>query len=202
LAARTHSAPQQDRSQATRRRLLDAAVDELVERGYSRLTTGAVAERAGVSRGAQQYHFPNKATLVTEAVLHLESQLHDELSAVASRQPPGRPRVIRALDLVYAQFTGALFSASLELVTAARSDDELRPVVDPALRDVTVGIVRGAHELFGDDVAGHPEFERRLQLAFNTMRGLALLQKLGHPEREVESQWRYARDQLTELLTA
>jgi AcrR family transcriptional regulator len=202
LAARPHTAPQQDRSQATRQRLLDAAVEELVERGYARLTTVGVAERAGVSRGAQQYHFASKATLVTEAVVQLGLQLQGEMTAVTSRQPPGRPRVSRALDLTYAQFTGPLFAASLELVIAARADAELRAVVDPALRDVTVGIVRSAHDLWGDDVADHPDFERRLQLAFNTMRGLALLQKLGHPEREVERQWEYAREQLTELLTA
>ncbi len=202
MSARPRTIPQQDRSQATRQRLLDAAVDELVDWGYARLTTVGVAERAGVSRGAQQYHFPSKAALVTEAVVHLGVQLHTEMAALTGRQPPGRPRVTRALDLTYAQFTGALFAASLELVIAARVDEELRAVVDPALRDVTVGIARSAHDLWGDDVAGHPDFERRLQLAFNTMRGLALLQKLGHPPREVERQWGYAREQLTELLTA
>src|SRR4051794_41791797 len=63
--------PKQARAHATRRRLLDAAVEELVEHGYAGLTTPAVARRAGVSRGAQQNHFPHKATLVAEAVRHL-----------------------------------------------------------------------------------------------------------------------------------
>ena len=110
-------------------------------------------------------------------------------------------RVETALDLIFSQFNGDLFECSLELALAARVDDELRAAVDPAMRDVTVGIARTAHELFGEDIAGHPEFDRRLQMAFSTMRGLGLLRKLGHPEPEVRRQWEYARAQLVELIT-
>ncbi|MFC8454028.1 TetR family transcriptional regulator, partial [Kitasatospora sp. NPDC057223] len=50
----THAAaraPQQDRSRATRRRLLEAAVECLAEVGWNGSTVSVVAERAGVSRG-------------------------------------------------------------------------------------------------------------------------------------------------------
>src|SRR3954465_3588808 len=46
------SEPKQARAHATRRRLLDAAVEELLEHGYVGLTTQAVARRAGASPGA------------------------------------------------------------------------------------------------------------------------------------------------------
>ena len=64
-------ARQQDRSRATQRRLLDATVDCLVEVGWAGTTTTLVAERAGVSRGAQLHHYPTKAALVVAAVEHL-----------------------------------------------------------------------------------------------------------------------------------
>lgn len=44
-------APQQDRSRATRQRLLEAAVESLAEVGYAATTVSVVATRAGVSRG-------------------------------------------------------------------------------------------------------------------------------------------------------
>lgn len=56
-AART---PQQDRSRATRRRLLEAAVECLAELGWNGSTVTVVAERAGVTRGAAQHHFPTR----------------------------------------------------------------------------------------------------------------------------------------------
>ena len=39
--------PKQARSQATRRRLLDAAVEGLTESGYAKLTTASVASNGG-----------------------------------------------------------------------------------------------------------------------------------------------------------
>ncbi len=51
---------QEERSAETRRRLLDATVACLFERGYAGTTTTELARRAGVSRGAQMHHFPKK----------------------------------------------------------------------------------------------------------------------------------------------
>jgi AcrR family transcriptional regulator len=48
---RTHA----ERRETTRLALLDAAVACLMEDGYAALTTRKVAERAGVSQGAQQH---------------------------------------------------------------------------------------------------------------------------------------------------
>ncbi|MGW2845829.1 TetR family transcriptional regulator, partial [Streptomyces sp. NPDC001274] len=42
--------PKQDRSRATRKRLLEAAVACLAEHGWAGSTVSVVAERAGVSR--------------------------------------------------------------------------------------------------------------------------------------------------------
>ncbi|MFF2768616.1 TetR family transcriptional regulator, partial [Streptomyces bacillaris] len=53
-------APKQDRSRATRQRLLEAAVACLAEHGWAGSTVSVVAERAGVSRGAAQHHFPTR----------------------------------------------------------------------------------------------------------------------------------------------
>jgi len=49
---------QDEKSAETRRRLLDAAILCVIERGYANTTGSEIAERAGLSRGAQLYHFP------------------------------------------------------------------------------------------------------------------------------------------------
>jgi AcrR family transcriptional regulator len=64
-------APQQERSRVTQQRLLTATIDCLVEYGWSGATTTVIAERAGVSRGAQLHHYPTRAALVMAAVEHL-----------------------------------------------------------------------------------------------------------------------------------
>ena len=70
---------QAERRAATRKALLDATIDVLVDRGYAGLTTTLVCERAGVTRGAQAHYFATKADLVVQALSHLTDALVAEL---------------------------------------------------------------------------------------------------------------------------
>jgi AcrR family transcriptional regulator len=122
--------PQQERSRATRQRLLEAALDCLVEYGWAGSTTTVVAEKAGVSRGAQLHHFPTRASLVLAAVEHLSERRAYEIRAEAAALPPGA-RLDGAVDMLVAGFTGPLFAAALEVWVAARTDPELRAALVP-----------------------------------------------------------------------
>jgi AcrR family transcriptional regulator len=79
---------QQQRREETRRALLDAAVQSLIEVGFARTTTLEVQRRAEVSRGALLHHFPSKAELLVAAVDHLAEMRASELKAFASQLPP------------------------------------------------------------------------------------------------------------------
>lgn len=59
---------QAERTEETRRRLLDAAVEVMASKGYSGFRTVDVADAAGVSRGAMTHHFPSKDELVVALV--------------------------------------------------------------------------------------------------------------------------------------
>ncbi len=58
----------QQRSADTRRKLAQATIDLMVERGYSGLSVTDIQARAGVSNGARVHHFPTKSSLVIAAV--------------------------------------------------------------------------------------------------------------------------------------
>ncbi|PCE42289.1 TetR family transcriptional regulator, partial [Acinetobacter baumannii] len=55
--------PKQDRSRATRDRILRSTISCLAESGWHGTTTTLVAERTGISRGALQHHFPTREDL-------------------------------------------------------------------------------------------------------------------------------------------
>lgn len=118
---------QQQRSRSTRLRVLEATVACLVEHGWSGTTTTLVAERAGVSRGAQLHHYRTKSALVVAAVEHLADRRAAELRAEVAALSPGGDRVGRTVDLLASLFTGPLFAAALEVWVAARTDETLRP---------------------------------------------------------------------------
>jgi AcrR family transcriptional regulator len=117
--------PQQDRSRATRQRLLEAAIECLAEVGWSGSTVAVVAERAGVSRGAAQHHFPTREDLFTSAVEYVSSQRLEMLRAHAANLPEGPDRVRAVLAVVERMYTSPLFRAAIHLWVAASSDERL-----------------------------------------------------------------------------
>jgi AcrR family transcriptional regulator len=164
---------QQLRSRATQTRLLDATVESLVERGWSGTTTTAVAQRAGVSRGAQLHHYPTKTALVIAAVEHLTQRRAGELRAEAAALPGGPQRLDRVLDLLSASFTGPLFVAALELWVAARTDEELRGALVPLEARIGREMHRLAVDLLGVDER-KPGVREAVQATLDLLRGLGV----------------------------
>lgn len=194
--------PQQQRSMATRRRLLDAAVAELLENGYGAVTTVSVARRAQATRGAQQHHFPDKEALVAEAVRHLCRRHCEELEQRLAALPRGKRRTTDALDLVYDQFRGPVFAAMIELSLAARHEPGLRDLVAAEETAMARRVYDIGREVVGPEVQGTPDFVANWLAALSTIRGLAVLRVLGHSERALARQWRFARGQIVANLDA
>jgi AcrR family transcriptional regulator len=118
--------PQQDRSRATRRRLLEAALDSLAEVGYAGSTVAVVAARAGVSRGAAQHHFPTRGDLFAAAVEHMTEVRLAEIRDQAKALPTGAGRTEAIVGMLASVYTSPLFRAALHLWVAASTDESLR----------------------------------------------------------------------------
>jgi len=131
------SSLQEERSAETRRRLLDATVACLFERGYAGTTTTEIARRAGVSRGAQMHHFPKKEELVVSALEHVFTLRLSEMRAVVADPPSGsrEHRLAVLIDKMWPLFKGPPFYAWLELVVASRTDPALNDAVRVASLD-------------------------------------------------------------------
>jgi AcrR family transcriptional regulator len=165
---------QQQRRDETRRALLDAVVESLIEVGFARTTTLEVQRRADVSRGALLHHFPSKTELLVAAVDHLAEMRARELKVLAAALPDGRSRTDAVLELLWQCFSGTFFQVAMELRAAARTDPELRPVLVAAERALRDRIVLQARSLFGRDVADHPNLERAIDFTLQFMIGAAM----------------------------
>jgi AcrR family transcriptional regulator len=177
---------QQQRRDETRRALLDAAVESLIEVGFARTTTLEVQRRADVSRGALLHHFPSKAELLVAAVAHLAEMRAKELKQLSAELPEGRARTDAVIGLLWQCFSGTFFQVAMELRTAARTDPELRPVLATAERVLRDGIVAQARTLFGKDVAEHPGLERALDITLQLMIGAAMSAVLHGEDRRLD----------------
>jgi AcrR family transcriptional regulator len=117
---------QEQRRAQTQARLLDATMECLAELGWSGTSTTEVARRAGVSRGAQQHHYPTKMLLVAAALEHLLERQRLAYERAFAELPAERRNIEGALDLLWESFRQAPSLALMELAMAARTDESLR----------------------------------------------------------------------------
>jgi AcrR family transcriptional regulator len=139
---------QDEKTAETRRRLLDAAIVCLIDRGYANTTTSEIAERAGLSRGAQLYHFPRKEELLTNAVEHLFQLMFGEMKEKVSRLTNEDDRRAMAIDSLWEIANGRFMTAWIELIVASRTDSYLRESVSAANDRSLEFIDRSFKELF------------------------------------------------------
>lgn len=181
----TAKAPKQDRSRATRQRLLEAAVACLAEVGWAGSTVSVVAERAGVSRGAAQHHFPTREDLFTAAVEYVAEERSQALRELPSQD---RAAVVAALVDLY---TGPLFRAALHLWVAASHEEQLRHRVTELEARVGRETHRIAVRLLNADES-RPGVRETVQGLLDMARGLGLANLLTDDaarRRRVVAQW-------------
>lgn len=165
--------PQQERSRTTRRRLLEAAVECLTELGWTRTTVVVVAERAGVSRGAAQHHFPTREDLVGAAVNYVSEVQVEELQRLAAELPTDDTRIDAVIAMLLNLYTGPTFRAALHLWVAASTDEPLGAVVAPLEAAVGREAHRMAVKLLEVDESV-PGMREAVQATLDLARGLGL----------------------------
>ncbi|MXP23471.1 TetR family transcriptional regulator [Gordonia sp. HNM0687] len=96
-------------------RLLEAARNELAERGVAAFSMRRVAERAGVSRPSLLLRWPDADSLIVDAL--------DSLALPDLPNLPGRLEddLIVLVDLVAEQFGSAMLDLQMRMVTEARA---------------------------------------------------------------------------------
>ena len=121
-----------DKSEATRQKILKAAKDEFVGKGFHGATIASIAERAGVASQTVYFVFHNKIDLMSAvidaAVMGDEAPVRPEGSdwwkaAVAEPDAAGTLRIfIRGSAPIYSRAS----AVSAALRAAAATDDDLR----------------------------------------------------------------------------
>ena len=146
---------QKDRSESMQRRVLEATLKCIGERGYYSVSLQDIADAAGVSRGAITHHYVSKIDLVVAAITHFVEWRFTRLQEAfeGKTQLPLRNR----LDILWDQFQ-EIFPITFELIVALRSDKELLALYKRRSRgnieEITLGYDDFFPELSGLDIPG------------------------------------------------
>lgn len=156
----------------TRRALLDATAECLVEDGYAGLTTRNVADRAGVAQSTFMHYFPTRDAFLIEAVEHVALRLLDDaldhIDLRALRTPRHREKV---LDQAWREFTSPEALAAAQLWAAVWTEPELAEPLRSLEQRLDSIIAAAAATLFPDQ-SDDPRFPALLDLAISLIRGL------------------------------
>jgi AcrR family transcriptional regulator len=125
---------QQARSLVTRERLIKATLEVIYDVGYHAATTQEIAARAKVSRGALLHHFPTRDDIILAAMETLLDDGTAEIREVAQDMRNGQVTLEAFVDFLWSLFSDRFFYLSLEMITEARNDGELRERMIPVVK--------------------------------------------------------------------
>lgn len=181
---------QQERTAATRTRVLEATLGSLIEHGYAATTISRVQERAGVARGTLLHHFPTRASLLVAVVEDVAARRLLVLADQAERSSAGDWD--GAVDLIWADLQSPVFLAVLELWVAARTDHDLRDALVPVERTVFESVHRAVTSVVADD---DPRVPTLVQFTIDLLTGSTMTTLLvddDRPQRVLLDRWRRA----------
>lgn len=182
----------QARSEATRRKIIEAAVDLFSERGYPGTGLGDIIERAAMTKGALYYHFDSKEALAADIVAEGSARLKKTFDTIRESPSPALETIIHGTFLVVDQlstdkvarvgivlmrvFAGFSDSAAgtyagwlAEMaadVTRAREEGDIRRDVDPdAVAETFVAALIGG-SMLSDAACDGADFRDRVARLF------------------------------------
>jgi AcrR family transcriptional regulator len=193
---------QAEKSDQTRRLILDAAIVCLSEIGYTRTTMTVIAKTAGLSRGAMQYHFETMNDVVRAALGHIQTLRLEALRRSARETPRGEDddgfagRVEALWRFMFEPVSIAYF----EIAVASRTDGSLAALMRQAQRSFWNEWVAAALEAFPEWQGRESDLELACGLAHTMLEGLAV-QEMTHQGSMVqgESMRAYLVDRVREI---
>jgi AcrR family transcriptional regulator len=160
------------KSRRTRARSLQEAIGVIADQGYAAATNAAVAEAAGITRGAMLYHFPTREALLQGVVAELQAERSELFRRAAEDLPPGADVTEHAIDSYWGLLRHPAFTAFTELEMAARTDSAVAELIAPARAEFDRAQI-GDHFLKMLHAGAGPRFQASRDLARFMLEGLA-----------------------------
>ncbi len=164
----------------TRQSVIEAAIKCILEQGFYRASSNAIAERAGVTWGVIQYHFGTREALMLAVLREGSRRLAETLSAADITGQSLTERIEQFFDVLaeyygspdYLAFTQVLVNLGHDPRTSEQARQTLTAIgesANPELRRLAAEVIgetgtRGRHDL--------------VNLLFHTLRGLSISHNL------------------------
>lgn len=141
---------QAERKATTIRKILDAAIEILIESGYAGTSMQLVATRAGVSVGGLFRHFPTREALMVAVAEDASTQILERYTSSFEDLQGQEEPIVLALKLLRDTTRSRINQVWLELVHACRTEPALKKALAPMGRQYGEQIEALARTLLPD----------------------------------------------------
>ena len=123
-----------DRSAATRRQLVDGAIEALKADGYVGASARTIAQRAGLNQGLIFYHFGSVANLLLAALDSVSQERLERYEAEVSGVSSPRQLVDVAEDIFRNDLDAGYITVLVEMIAGSSSTPGLGPQVSARMK--------------------------------------------------------------------
>lgn len=195
----------EDAEVPTADRVVDAAVECILEEGFYRASTNAIARRAGVTWGVIQHHFGTREALMLAIFRRAAARMDELFGATDITGEAIEDRVEELAQLVWSFYRQPEFLAYVQVLLNLGQDprtaDQTRDTLASLNARMAAHLPRLRAQVLGESAPGGAE---RFRFVFETLRGVAVNQQIllalpGRATNETRAQDR-DRDALVAIL--
>jgi AcrR family transcriptional regulator len=163
--------PRRADGEVTRRRVLDAAIQSILERGYYASSSNEIARRAGVTWGTIQHQFGTREALLLEVMNERWRRLEEYVGTVRVEGSTLEERLGSILDILASHYGHPDHLAHLQILLDLSHDPATSATTRAAIAVHGVELAHAWKPLFDQALGEAAADEELVRYAFLTLRG-------------------------------
>jgi AcrR family transcriptional regulator len=191
MADRSKSRGRRSDGELTRSRVLDAAVQCILEQGYYQASSNAIARRAGVTWGTIQHQFGSREGLLLDLLKERWHLFQDDLRAATVTGVTLEQRLSSVLDVLERWYGAPEYLVHVQIFLDLSSD----PATSEATREAVIAhgkeLTRAWAPLFAQAMGEAGSDRELVEYAFLTLRGFLTANNLSAKYTAAGSDRRY-----------
>jgi AcrR family transcriptional regulator len=170
--ARTKGPPGESIS---RQRVVEAAIACILDQGFYRASSNAIAERAGVSWGVIQYHFGSRETLMLAVLEEGTRRLHDVVLTAEITGETVTERVAQYMEILASYYGSPQYLAFSQVLINLEHDPRTSQQTRETMSRISESVSPELNRLLGKVLKGTGIRRPAVRsLLFHALRGLSL----------------------------
>jgi len=194
---------QAKKSAITRRTILEAAIQCIIDCGYAGTTTSLIADYADVSRGAMMHHFPSRKAVLKATIKYLHKKRLSEYNKMMEAigipfREMSREKIAQSVEEAWKYVNLPSSVAYQEILMASRTDQELRQVLEPLEQEFEKSFIERVKKMF-TPWAGREELEVVHDAALFMLTGMMLSHMKSNKKQRTKRAMEFLTDSVANL---